>query len=191
MGYFLDDLRAFGINIRHVDDCNSGRGGMAQDGGTRSGTFHGEIDRCRESQGWTTACSRMPERDGKDQGQESKRARAGSLAIVDKSQVARTCILRAFFWCADAVLPFSCVTFVLFLLCFLFVFLISLKPQRSVLRYACAPTATRSYLTTVCALFFLFPFTFLWRSRFFRVTIHCRFLIVWRVRRTFFFPSGW
>ena len=27
--------------------------GTAQDGGTRGGTFHGEIDRCRESQVWT------------------------------------------------------------------------------------------------------------------------------------------
>ena len=35
---------------RPVDDCSPGRGGMAQDGGTRGETFHGEIDRCRESQ---------------------------------------------------------------------------------------------------------------------------------------------
>ena len=71
---------------------------MAQNGRTRGGTFHGEMDRCRESQGWTTACSGMPERDGKDKERiaQSKRARAGSLALVDKPQVARTCILRAF-----------------------------------------------------------------------------------------------
>ena len=56
---------------------------MAQDGGTRGATFYGEIGRCRESQGWTTAYS-MPERDGKDYEEDSpKRARAGSLAIVD------------------------------------------------------------------------------------------------------------
>ena len=37
----------------------------------RGGTFHGEMDRCRESQGWTTAYSGMPERDaGKDQGED-------------------------------------------------------------------------------------------------------------------------
>ena len=51
MGCFLDDLRAFGINGRRVDDCNPGRGRMAQDGGTRGGTFHVKMDRCRESQG--------------------------------------------------------------------------------------------------------------------------------------------
>ena len=31
----------------------------------------------RESQGWTTACSGMPERDGKDQGEDSPK-QAGS-----------------------------------------------------------------------------------------------------------------
>ena len=40
---------------RSVNDCSPGRGGMAQDGGTRGETFHGEMDRCRESQGWTIA----------------------------------------------------------------------------------------------------------------------------------------
>ena len=61
-------------------------GGVAQDGGTRGGTFHGKMDRCRESQGRTTVCSSMPERDGKDQGEDiaqSKGVRAGSLTIVD------------------------------------------------------------------------------------------------------------
>ena len=47
---------------RPVDDCSPGRRGMAQDNGTRGGTFHGEMDRCRESQGCTTACSSMFER---------------------------------------------------------------------------------------------------------------------------------
>ena len=60
---------------------------MAQNGGTRGGTLYGEIDCCRESQGWTTACSGMPESDGKDQEEDnpnqSKRDRAGSLALVD------------------------------------------------------------------------------------------------------------
>ena len=41
-----------------LDDCSPGRGGKAQDGGTRGGIFHGEMDRCSESQSWTTACSR-------------------------------------------------------------------------------------------------------------------------------------
>ena len=54
---------------------------------------------------------------------------------------------------------FSDVTFVL--VCFVFVFLLSLKPRPfvqsfSVLRYACASTATRSYLRTICVLFLFF-----------------------------------
>ena len=54
---------------------------MAQNGRTRGRTFHGELDRCRGSQGWTTACSRMPERDGKDQGEDSPK-QAGSCWFV-------------------------------------------------------------------------------------------------------------
>ena len=58
---------------------------MTQNSRTRGGTFHGEMDRCRESQGWTTACSGMPERGWKDKERiaQSKEARAGSLALVD------------------------------------------------------------------------------------------------------------
>ena len=54
-----------------VDDCSPGQGGMAQDGGTRGGTFHGGMDHCRESPGWTTACTTsMNERDRKDEGND-------------------------------------------------------------------------------------------------------------------------
>ena len=75
MRCFLDDLRVFGYPRRPVDGCRPGRGGMAPDGRTRGETFHGEMDHCRESQGWATACSSIPERDGEDQGDDSpKRA---------------------------------------------------------------------------------------------------------------------
>ena len=50
---------------------------MAQDGGTKVGTFQGETNCCRESQGWTTICSRMSEREGKDQGEDGPK-QAGS-----------------------------------------------------------------------------------------------------------------
>ena len=111
---------------------------MAQDGGTRAGMFHDEMDRCRESQGCTTVCNSPT----KKRIAQSKRARAGSLAIVDQPQVARTCILRA-----DIVLSFSGVTHVL--ICFAFVFLPSPKKPRPFV-----------YPTIVCVLFwFLFlPF---------------------------------
>ena len=48
MGCFLDDVKSVRYQRRPVDDCSPGRGGMGQDGGTRSGMFHGEMDRCRE-----------------------------------------------------------------------------------------------------------------------------------------------
>ena len=70
-GVFPGRPQSFRHQRRPVDDCSPGRGVMSQNGRTRGGTFHGEIDRCRGSQGWTTACSGMPERDGKDQGEDS------------------------------------------------------------------------------------------------------------------------
>ena len=50
VGCFLDSRpQSLRHQRRGVDDCSPGRGGMAQDGGTRGGAFHGEMDRCRES----------------------------------------------------------------------------------------------------------------------------------------------
>ena len=70
-GAFPGRLQSFRHQRRPVDDCHSGRGEMTQDGGTGGGTFHVEMDYCRESQGWTTVCSSMRERDGKNQGEDS------------------------------------------------------------------------------------------------------------------------
>ena len=58
---------------RKIADCNPGRGGMVQNGGTRGVTFDDQVDRCRKSQGWSTACSGMLKRDGKDQGEDSSK----------------------------------------------------------------------------------------------------------------------
>ena len=77
MGCFLDDLRVFAINA----DQWTTAGGMAQNGRTRGGTFRGEMDRCRGSQGWTTACSGMSKRDGMDQGEDGPK-QAGSCWIA-------------------------------------------------------------------------------------------------------------
>ena len=41
--------QSFRDQRRPVDDSSPRRRGMMQDGGTRGGTFHGEMDRCRES----------------------------------------------------------------------------------------------------------------------------------------------
>ena len=76
-GVFPGRPQSFRPQRRPVDDCSPGRGGMVKNGRTRGGTFHGAMDRCREIQGWTTACSCMPERDGKDQ-REDRPKQAGS-----------------------------------------------------------------------------------------------------------------
>ena len=78
MGCFLDDLRAFGINADQWTTAAQEEGEWSRTA-AGGGTFYGEMDRCRESQGWTMACSRMPERDGKDQRED------GSLAIINTS----------------------------------------------------------------------------------------------------------
>ena len=76
-GVFPGRLQSFRHQRQPVDDCSPGRGQIAQDGEIRCGTFLGEMDRCRESQGWTTECSSMPEGDGNDQGENSPK-QAGS-----------------------------------------------------------------------------------------------------------------
>ena len=118
---------------------------------------------------------------------QSKRARAGSLVIVNYLQevVARTtCILRA-----DLVLPFSAVRFVL--LGFVFVILPFVESFFDM--DAPRQPHTVTYLTTIRVLFrfHFFLFLFLWRYRFFRLFLYL-FLFVWRVHRTInstFFPS--
>ena len=47
--------QSFWHQRRPVDDCSPERRRMAQNGRTRGRTFLGDMDRCRESQGWTTA----------------------------------------------------------------------------------------------------------------------------------------
>ena len=61
------------LQLRMRENCEERRN-------KRGGTCHGEMDRGRESQGWTTACSRMPERDGKDQGED--KPKASGLVLV-------------------------------------------------------------------------------------------------------------
>ena len=126
----------------------------------------------------------MPERDGKDQGE-------------DKLHVARTCILRA-----DVVLSFSgVVTFVLF--CFVFVFFfLSLKPRPFAQAFFVLRYTINTILLSAC--FFVFVsslFLFLWKWRFFRVFLyHCRFShcmestsYVFSFRIVFFYlvTTGW
>ena len=148
---------------RPVDDCRPERGGMAQNGRTRGGTFQSEMNRCRESQRWTTACSGMPERDGKDQGK-------GRIAPSKRARAVRSPVLTSHKWrellssgrlvcrCHDVFL-WCYVCFVL-LRFRLYAFVQAAALRSIVLRYAGAPIATR---VCVCVCFFevsLFPSLF-------------------------------
>ena len=86
---------------------------MAKEGGTRGGTFRGEwtaAEKARARLRHAVVCPNVTGRT-KERIAQSKRARDGSLAIVDEPHVARTCILQE-----DVVMSFSGVTldFVLF-----------------------------------------------------------------------------
>ena len=155
MGYFLDGLaQSFRHQRRPVDDCSPERGGMAQNGRTRGGTFHGEMDRCRESQGWSTACIRMPERDGKDQEEDSPK-QTGSCWFARPCRLATSGanLYPPGVWFADDMTSFSGVTFVFVLLRFrLYAFVEGATLRSIVLRYAGVSIATR--------VFFLFSFSF-------------------------------
>ena len=145
-GVFPGRPQSFRHQRQPVDDCSPGRGVIAQNGGTRGGVFHGKMDRCRENQGWTTACSGMPERDGKDQGEDSP---ASGLVLV------RSPLLTNHKWrepvpsgrlvcrCHDVFLWCS-VCFVL-LRFRLYAFVEAAALRSIVLRYAGAPIATRVY----------------------------------------------
>ena len=77
MGCFLDDLRAFGINADQWTTAIQrarGNGAERQNKGRKISWQNGSL---QKNQGWTTACSGMPERDGKDQGEDSPK-QAGS-----------------------------------------------------------------------------------------------------------------
>ena len=77
IGCFLADLRAFGISADQWTTAAQNEGEWRRTAEQRGRMFHGELSRYRETQGWTTACSRMPGRDGKDQGEDGPK-QAGS-----------------------------------------------------------------------------------------------------------------
>ena len=130
-GVFPGRPQSFRHQRRPVDHCSPGRGGMAQNGKTRGGTFHGEIDLCRKTKAGlrTTACSGMPERDGKDQGENIPK-QAGSCWFARPCRLARSGanLCPPGVWFADVMTSSSGVKFVLF--CFVFVLMLfSLKPR--------------------------------------------------------------
>ena len=143
-GVFPGRPQTFRHQRRPVDDCSPGRRGMVQNGGT----FHGKMDRCRKKQGWTTACSGMPECGGKDQGEDSPK-QAGSCwfarpslltsrkwrELVSSERLVCRC-LDVFLWC------YVCFVLLRFRL---YDFVEAAALRSIVLRYASPPIATRLF----------------------------------------------
>ena len=63
---FPERPQSFRYQRQPANDCSPGEWRETAKQG--AGRFNVEMDRYRESLVWTTACSRMTERDGKDQG---------------------------------------------------------------------------------------------------------------------------
>ena len=79
---FKDDLKAFGIN---ADLWTTEPRGMAQDSGTRGGTFQAKWVAAAEARAGLRHAVVRPNVTGrtKERIVQSKRVRAGSLALVD------------------------------------------------------------------------------------------------------------
>ena len=114
-GVFPGLTQSFRHQRRPVNDCSPGREGMAQDGGTRGGTFHDKMDRCSESQGWSMVCSRMHERDGKNQGEDNSK-QADSCWFTRHCRLATrgANLYASGAWLGEVISSFSGVWYVLF-----------------------------------------------------------------------------
>ena len=111
VGCFLDGLRAFGINVNQSMTAAQNEGEWcrtAEQGAERFMVKWIAAEKVRAGLQHAVVCPNVTGRT-KESLAQSKRARAGSPAIADQPQVARTCILQA-----DIVLSFSGATFVLF-----------------------------------------------------------------------------
>ena len=127
MGCFLDDLRAFGINADQWTAASQDEGEWRRTAEQGAEHFMAKwivTEKARAGLRHAVVCPNVTGRTTERIAQ-SKRARAGSLALVDQPQVARTRILRVF------SLQMSChLSLVLrFLFCIAFVFILSLKPR--------------------------------------------------------------
>ena len=85
MGGLLRLSQSFRYQRRPVDDCSSGREEMEQDGGTREERFMTKgiaAEKLRHGLWRAVVCPNVTGRT-KDRVAQSKRAHAGSLALVD------------------------------------------------------------------------------------------------------------
>ena len=98
MGCFLDDLRAFGINADQWTTAAQDEGQWRRTAEQGAEHFMAKwivAEKAKAGLRHAAVCPNVTGRTKKRIAQ-SKRARAGSLALADSPQVARTCILQAF-----------------------------------------------------------------------------------------------
>ena len=98
MGRFLDDLRAFGINADQWTTAAQDEGEWRKTVEQGAEYFMAKwiaAEKKKARLRHAVVCPNVTERT-KERIAQSKRDRAGSLALVDLPQVARTCALRAF-----------------------------------------------------------------------------------------------
>ena len=94
----LDDLRAFGFNADQWTTAAQDEGEWRRTSEQGAGHFMAKKIAAEEAMAGlrhTVVCPNVAGRT-KERIAQSKRTRAGSLALVDWPQVARLCILRAF-----------------------------------------------------------------------------------------------
>ena len=116
MECFLDDFRAFGINTDQWTTAAQDEGGWCRTAEQGAEHFIAKWIAAEKAEAGLRHSVIYPNitETAKERIAQSKRARAGLLALVDYPQVARTCILWAFGLQIDAITSFSGVTFVLF-----------------------------------------------------------------------------
>ena len=108
-GVFSGRPQSFRHQRRPVDDCSPGRGGMARTAEQGVEHFMEKLTAAEKTKAGLRHAVVCPNVTGRTNERiaQSKRARAGSLALVDSPQVARTCALRAFglqiSWCLSLV----------------------------------------------------------------------------------------
>ena len=165
MWCFLDDLRAFGINADQWTTAAQDEGEWRRTAEQGAGHFIAKwitAEKAKTGLRHAVICPNVTGRT-KERIVQTKRARAGSLALVDYSthkwrELVSSGLLvcrchGVFLWCyvCFVLLPFR-----------LYAFVEAAALRSIVLRYAGAPIATRGS-------FFLFFLLFVWRCRFFRV----------------------
>ena len=186
MGCFLDDLRAFGINADQWTAAAQDEGEWRRATEKRTEHFMAKRIVAEKTKAGLRHAVVCPNVTGntKERIAHSKRARAGTLALVDWPQVARTCILRAFGlqmpWCLTLVLRLFCFVLLRFRL---YAFIEAAALRSIALRYTGAPIATR------VSFFLFFSFVYLEMSLFSEYFFVPFPLSTRRVRHTFFRPG--